>query len=113
MAARKTKETDIVGKAAKLADLVNYQEESIVSKEIVRGKTGTVTCFAFDKWQGLSEHTAPFNALVYIVDGKAEVKIAGKTSVLDTGDAVIFPAGKPHSLMAVERFKMLLVMIRS
>ena len=74
--------------------------------------TGTVTLFAFDKSQGLSEHTAPFDALVYILDGKAEITISGKSSDVKAGQAIIMPANKPHALKAIERFKMMLVMIK-
>ncbi len=74
---------------------------------------GTETLFAFDKGQGLSEHTAPFDALVYVFDGKAEINIAGKTHNLKSGEVIIMPANKPHSLKAIERFKMLLVMIKA
>jgi len=103
----------IVAKAAKLAELVAYQDGSIVSKEIIKNEKGTVTLFAFDKGQGLSEHTAPFDALVYNFDGKAEVIIEGKTHTLEVGEIIIMPANKPHALKATERFKMLLVMVRS
>lgn len=103
----------IIAQVVKLSELVNYQDGSIVSKEIMKGEKGTVTLFAFDKGQALSEHTAPFDALVYNLDGKAEVIIEGQTHLLGAGEAVIMPANKPHALKAVERFKMLLVMIRS
>lgn len=103
----------IVAQAAKLSELVNYQDGSIVSKEIIKGEKGTVTLFAFDKGQGLSEHTAPFDALVYNFDGKAEVVIEGKTRLLEAGEIIIMPANKPHALKATERFKMLLIMVRS
>lgn len=103
----------IVAQAAKLSELVDYQEGSIVSKEIIKNEKGTVTLFAFDKGQGLSEHTAPFDALVYNFDGKAKVIISGKTHLLETGEIIIMPANKPHALKAIERFKMLLVMVRS
>ncbi len=96
-----------------LKDLVNYQEGSIVSREIIRKSTGTVTIFAFDKGQGLSEHTAPFDALITILDGEAEVTIAGQAYHLEQGQMVILPANKPHALKALSKFKMLLVMIRS
>lgn len=98
--------------AAKLVDLVDYQSGSIVSKEIVKGGTGTVTLFAFDKGQGLSEHTAPFDALVYVVDGRARVTIAGTSHQVGTGEMIVMPADRPHSLHAVGRFKMLLVLIK-
>jgi quercetin dioxygenase-like cupin family protein len=103
----------IVSQVAKLTDLINYQDGSVVSKEIIRKDTGTVTLFAFDKGQGLSEHTAPFDALVYVFDGESEVTISGKSHNLKTGDVIIMPANKPHALKAVERFKMLLAMIKS
>lgn len=102
----------LIAKAFLLADLLKYQSGAVVSKEIVKKDTGTVTLFAFDKGQGLSEHTAPFDAMVYIVDGRANVKIAGKASVVKKGEMIIMPANKPHSLKAVTKFKMLLVMIR-
>jgi quercetin dioxygenase-like cupin family protein len=100
-------------KAVNLAGLVEYQAGSVVSREVVKKPTGTVTVFAFDAGQGLSEHTAPFDALVCLLDGEAEITIAGKPIVAKTGDMVIMPANQPHALKAVERFKMLLVMIRS
>jgi len=103
----------IIAQAVKLAELVNYQDGSIVSKEIIKKEKGTVTLFAFDKGQGLSEHTAPFDALVYNFDGKAEVIIAGKTHLMNTGEIILMPANKPHALKAIERFKMLLVMVKS
>jgi quercetin dioxygenase-like cupin family protein len=93
--------------------LVNYQDGSVVSKEIIKKDTGTVTLFAFDKGQGLSEHTAPFDALVYIVDGEAEIIISGKSFNPKTGDIIIMPANEPHALKAVNRFKMILIMIKS
>lgn len=99
--------------AFRLADLVDYQEGSVVSKTIVEKKTGTVTLFAFDEKQGLSEHTAPFDALVYLLDGEAEVVISGKAIKLKDGEMVIMPANEPHALKAVQRFKMILTMIRS
>src|SRR3989338_7748890 len=100
-------------KVASLNDLVDYQEGSVVSKEVIKKDKGTVSLFAFDKGQGLSEHTAPFDALVYVFDGKAEVVIAGKTSHLKTGDMIIMPANKLHALKADEQFKMMLVMVKS
>jgi len=95
-----------------LSDFVKYQENAIVSSEIIKKDTGTVTMFAFDKGQGLSEHTAPFDALVNIIDGQAEVRITGKPFILKEGEMIIMPANRPHSLKAVEKFKMLLVMIK-
>ena len=98
--------------AVKLAEAVDYQEGSVVSKEIIKKSTGTVTLFAFDEGQGLSEHTAPFDAFVYLADGKAEVIISGKVYNLVAGEFIIMPANVPHALNAVERFKMMLVMIK-
>lgn len=95
-----------------LSEMVSYQEGSVVSKEIIKKQTGTVTLFAFDKGQGLSEHTAPFDALVNIIDGQAEVTISGKLLIVKEGEMIIMPANKPHSLKAAEKFKMLLVMIK-
>lgn len=103
---------EITAQAARLADLVSYQDGSIVSKEVIKKDTGTVTLFAFDKGQGLSEHTVPFDALVHVFDGKAEIFISGKPHILKAGDAIIMPANKPHALKAIERFKMLLIMIK-
>jgi quercetin dioxygenase-like cupin family protein len=100
-------------KAVSLAGLVEYQPGSVVSREVVKKPTGTVTVFAFDAGQGLSEHTAPFDALVYLLDGEAEITIDGRPITARVGDMVIMPANQPHALKAVERFKMLLVMIRS
>lgn len=102
----------IKAKSASLAGLVEYQDEAIVSREIIRKNTGTITVFAFDEGQGLSEHTAPFDAFVQILDGVAEITISGKPVKASAGEAVIMPANEPHSLKAVKPFKMLLVMIR-
>lgn|SRR5690606_3105273 len=100
-------------KVEKLEDLVAYQDGSVVSREIIRKSTGTATIFAFDLGQGLSEHTAPFDALVNVIDGQVEITISGKAYKLARGDCIILPAGEPHALKATSRFKMLLVMIRS
>jgi quercetin dioxygenase-like cupin family protein len=111
---RKSRSADsLLARAVKLNDLVDYQNGSVVSREIVSGKTGTVTLFAFDAGQGLSEHTAPFDALVYLLDGEADITISGKTLHLKEGEMVIMPADEPHALKATKRFKMMLVMIRS
>jgi quercetin dioxygenase-like cupin family protein len=96
-----------------LVDLVAYQKASVVSKTLIEKKTGTVTLFAFAKGQGLSEHTAPFDAMVCVLDGTAEIAIAGKPIKVREGEMIIMPANKPHALKAVERFKMMLTMIRS
>lgn len=106
------KQSDLKGKVFALAPLLDYQKEAVVSKEIIKKDAGTVTLFAFDKGQGLSEHTAPFDALVYIVDGSAEIRIAGKLSIVKKGQIAILPANKPHAVKAVRKFKILLVMIR-
>ena len=98
---------------SQLSELVKYQEDTIVSKTIIEKKTGTVTLFAFDKNQGLSEHTAPFDALVHIIYGEADVFISGNKINLKNGEIVIMPANKPHALKAVQRFKMILTMIKS
>jgi quercetin dioxygenase-like cupin family protein len=97
----------------KLADLVDYQQGSVVSREIVKKDTGTVTLFAFDEGQGLSEHTAPFDAMAYVIDGKAEIAVSGKAHELVAGDMIIMPANKPHAVKATKRFKMMLIMIKS
>ena len=96
-----------------LADRVSYQSDSIVSSEIASKKAGSVTVFAFDAGQGLSEHTAPFDAIVQILDGEADITVSGKSVTASAGELVIMPAGEPHSLKAVNRFKMLLIMLRS
>jgi quercetin dioxygenase-like cupin family protein len=101
------------GQVQALAEWVNYQDGSVVSKEIIRKDNGTVTVFAFDKGQGLSEHTAPFDALVYVFDGQAEVTIEGKPHTVYAGGMILMPAHKPHALKAAERFKMMLMMVKS
>jgi len=102
----------IIGKVI-LSDLAEYQENSVVSRTIIDKNAGTVTFFAFAEGQGLSEHTAPFDALVYIVDGEAEITISGELFSLKKGEMIIMPADKPHALKAARRFKMLLAMVRS
>ncbi|MCM8797729.1 MAG: cupin domain-containing protein [Candidatus Omnitrophica bacterium] len=102
-----------MAKTSILSELVSYQENSIVSSQIINKKTGTVTVFAFDRGEGLSEHIAAFDALVYILDGEAQVFVSGKPFRLKKGQMIIMPAGKPHALKAISRFKMLLVMIKS
>lgn len=103
----------LLAQAKRLVDLVSYQEGTVVSRTIIEKKTGTLTLFAFGEGQGLSEHTAPFDAAVYILAGEAEVTISGKTLRLKEGEMVIMPANEPHALKAVRKFKMLLVMIKS
>ncbi|HSL50871.1 MAG TPA: cupin domain-containing protein [Candidatus Deferrimicrobiaceae bacterium] len=97
----------------KIADLVDYQDGSVVSRTVVKAETGNVTLFAFDEGQDLSEHTVPFDGLVHVLDGEVEIKISGKLFHLRTGDAIVMPANEPHAVKAVKRFKMLLTMIRA
>jgi quercetin dioxygenase-like cupin family protein len=103
----------LAAQAVTLADLIEYQDGSVVSRTIIDKEAGTVTLFAFDQGEGLSEHTAPYDALVYILDGEAKVTISGKPVRLKTGEMTIMPANEPHALSAVTKFKMLLIMIRS
>lgn len=103
----------LTGLPAKLVDLVDYQQGSVVSRTIVRKQTGTVTLFAFDEGQGLSEHTAPRDAMACLLDGEAEIVISGKPLHLKEGETVIMPANVPHAVNALKRFKMMLIMIRS
>ena len=102
-----------LGTATDLSQAIAYQEGSVVSRELVRKETGTITVFAFDEGQGLSEHTAPFDAFVQVLEGKAEISIGGAPQELTGGQFIIMPAGIPHALKALSRFKMMLVMIRS
>lgn len=99
--------------ATRLADLVDYQEDSVVSREIISKKTGTLTLFAFDQGQGLSEHTAPFDAVVQILEGEAHLTIGANVLSAYSGQMVIMPANVPHAIKATKKFKMLLTMIRS
>ena len=94
-------------------DVIEYQEGSIVSKMLINKDVGSVTLFAFDEKQKLSEHTAPFDALVQVLDGEAEISISGKNYSLKQGDFIMMPANKPHAVTAVKRFKMILTMIKS
>ena len=103
---------DLRGRAIDLADFIGYSKGAVVSKTLLNKKTGTLTLFAFDKGQGLSEHTAPFDATVQILDGEAELTIAGKPVKAKAGQLVIMPASIPHAVHAAKRFKMLLIMIR-
>jgi len=102
-----------MAEAVRLIDLVNYQEGAVVSRTLVNRPTGTLTLFAFDEGQGLSEHTAPFDALAHLLEGEAEIVVSGKPLRATAGEAVLMPANQPHSLKALSRFKMLLTMIRS
>ena len=104
---------DLNARVLRLADLVQFQSGAIVSREILRKKTGTVSVFAFDEGEELSEHTAPFDALVFGLDGQGDITIAGRVHRLQAGEMIIMPADKPHALKAVSRFKMALIMIRT
>jgi quercetin dioxygenase-like cupin family protein len=101
------------GKAVDMNELVSYQDGAVVSRTLIDRKVGTITLFSFAAGQGLSEHTVPYDAFVQIIDGIAEVTIAGKVHQVSAGEFIIMPANIPHSLKAVEKFKMMLVMIRS
>jgi len=107
-----TKRGELKGKVLSLKDLVAYQDGTVASRMIVSRKAGNITLFSFDENEGLSEHTAPYDAVVTILDGECEVWIAGQTLQMKEGETVIFPAGVPHALSAITRFKMSLTMIR-
>ena len=100
-------------KTTQLVDLVEYQEGSVVSRTIIDKEAGTVTLFAFDESQGLSEHTAPYDAMVHVLEGDAKVTVSGKAVIVKQGEMTIIPANKPHALSAITKFKMLLTIIRS
>ena len=102
----------LIAESAQMTALVNYQSGTVVSRTIIERNAGSVTLFAFDKGQGLSEHTSPFDALACILDGESDITISGQSIRMKAGEAVIMPANKPHALTAVERFKMILVMIK-
>jgi quercetin dioxygenase-like cupin family protein len=104
--------SELVGNVVRLADLLGYQEGAVVSRTIIDKPAGTVTLFAFDEGQGLSEHTAPFDALVYVLDGEVSITVSGEESTVRAGEMLIMPADQPHALRAVARFKMMLVMVR-
>lgn len=111
---KKAKETKFIpAQVARPSALVEYQPGSIVSREILKKTTGKVTLFAFDQDEGLSEHTSPFDALVQILEGEAEITVAGKPNRVSEGELILMPANQPHALKAVKRFKMILTMIRS
>ena len=104
---------ELEARASNLRGLIDYQEGSVVSRTLIDKRSGTVTLFTFDERQGLSEHTAPYDALVYVLDGEVEVTISGKSIMLKQGEVTIMPANEPHSLAAKTKFKMLLTMIKS
>jgi quercetin dioxygenase-like cupin family protein len=103
----------LAGQSSSLLGLVDYQDGSVVSRTLIDKKAGTVTLFAFDMDQGLSEHTAPFDALLYVFDGEAEVTVSGKPIKVYAGMVTLLPAGEPHAVKAISRFKMILTMIKS
>ena len=107
------KSVELKGKAAKLKELVEYQKGSVVSRTVIDKNSGTVTLFAFDEGEGLSEHTAPYDAMVIDLEGSVEVRISGTGNRLEEGDMIIMPANKPHALKSLTRFKMMLVMIKA
>ncbi len=107
------KNQDLLTEPMKLRDLIHYQQGSVVSKQLLNKKAGTLTIFAFAKGEGLSEHTAPYDASVMVLEGKAEIKVGGKPHQVGKDAMIIMPAHVPHSLKAVTPFKMLLIMIRS
>ncbi len=104
---------ELISNVNKIAEIINYQEGSVVSKEIIKKEAGTITVFAFDKEQGLSKHSAPFDAMVQVLDGKVEITIDEEKYILKKGDMIIMPANIPHALLAIEKFKMVLTMIKS
>ncbi len=95
-----------------LAQLVDYSTGGVVSKQVLKNEAGNITLFSFDKGQGLSAHTAPFDAMVQVLDGEAEIKINGEPHLVKQGESIIMPANITHALFAVEKFKMLLTMIK-
>ncbi|MFD0835542.1 cupin domain-containing protein [Mariniflexile aquimaris] len=101
------------GKVFSFAKSISYADKAVVSKHILKKETGNISLFSFDKGEGLSEHTTPFDALVLIVDGKANIIINGANNILESGDSIIMPANIPHALKAVEKFKMVLTMLKS
>ncbi len=106
------KRDELKGKVLQLKDLVNYNEGTVASRMIISRKAGNITIFSFDENEGLSEHTAPFDAVVSILEGECEVWVAGQTFTMKEGDTIIFPAHVPHALSAVTKFKMSLTMIK-
>jgi quercetin dioxygenase-like cupin family protein len=110
---KKTDKGEPVPRVQRLIDLIDYQTGTVVSKTLIDKETGTVTLFAFDEGQGLSEHTAPFDALVYLFDGEAEAVISGKPFHVKEGEMIMMPANQPHSLRAIRGFKMFLILVKS
>ncbi len=112
-AAGKAVQGALLAKPASLKKMIGYQKDSVVSQALVAKRSGTVTLFAFDAGQGLSPHSAPYDALVQIVEGRAEITIGAKKHLLSSGELILMPAGVPHAVKAAKRFKMLLTMIKS
>jgi quercetin dioxygenase-like cupin family protein len=113
-APERTSKTEMpAAQALSLNSLVNYQEGAVVSRTLLKRATGTLTLFAFDQGQGLSEHTSPFDAVAHLLEGEAEITIAGKPLLAKSGEVVLLPANHPHAVKALEKYKMLLSMIRS
>ena len=106
------KKENLLGRALVAKELVGYAKGAVVSRTLIDKQAGTVTLFAFDKGEGLSEHTAPFDALVLVLDGQAEISVSGKPQLVKAGELIIMPARKPHALKAAKKFKMALVMVR-
>ena len=102
----------IHGQKERLADLVSYQDDAIVSKTLIKGETGSVTVFAFDRGQELSEHTVPFDALVCVLDGEAEIRVSQTAHRVRAGEAIVMPANQPHAVKALQSFKMTLSMVK-
>lgn len=100
------------GKALNLEEMVEYSSGGVISKQVMKNQSGNITLFSFDKGQGLTEHTAPFDAVVQVLDGEAQIIIGGNSNLVKKGESIIMPANVPHALQAVERFKMLLTMIK-
>ena len=107
------KKKDLISQVLDFSNLIDYKSGSVVSREVINKKKGTVTLFSFDRGEGLSEHTAPYDALVYLLAGEAVITISGKRHRLKAGEMIIMPANSPHALEATKKFKMMLVMIRS
>ncbi|HON80944.1 MAG TPA: cupin domain-containing protein [Methanoregulaceae archaeon] len=106
------KRDELKGKVLVLKDLVDYQDGTVASRMVINRKAGSITLFSFDENEGLSEHTAPYDAVVTILDGECEVWVSGKTFQMKEGETIIFPANAPHALSAITRFKMMLIMVR-
>ncbi|QLH75007.1 MAG: cupin domain-containing protein [Methanomassiliicoccales archaeon] len=107
------RKADLKGRKLVMNELLAYQEGAVVSRTLIDKKVGTVTVFSFDEGQGLSEHTAPYDAMVMLLDGEAEITISGRSQLLRSGEMIIMPANEPHALRAVRPFKMMLIMIRT